>query len=136
MFPAIYYFFKEYQMKANNGEYHGEWDDLMYYYSLFYSIIQDTYKQKKRDFPRIDNYIKDTKWHHFFLIHIFYIVFSFFSFLHFTPCLLYVIIISGNNFSFHNFFQILKLWNYEKRFFCVFEPSNMALKYAIFDKVI
>jgi len=54
---AIYYFFKEYQLKTA-GTYEGEYDNLLYYYSLFYNIIQDHYKTNQKSFPRIDNYIK------------------------------------------------------------------------------
>jgi len=54
---AIYYFFKEYHTKKTRN-YDGEYDNLLYYYSLFYNIIQDHYKTTSKEFPRIDNYIK------------------------------------------------------------------------------
>lgn len=54
---AIYYFFKEYQTKKF-GSYNGEYDNLMYYYSYFYNIIQEHYRKTSKVFPRIDNYIK------------------------------------------------------------------------------
>jgi len=56
---AVHYFFKEYHEKANNGKYDGEYDNLLYYYSLFYNIIQNHYKTIQKVFPRIENYIKE-----------------------------------------------------------------------------
>ncbi len=55
---AIYYFFKEYHEKAT-GAYNGEYDNLLYYYTLFYNLIQDHYKTVQKPFPRIENYIKE-----------------------------------------------------------------------------
>jgi len=54
---AIYYFFKEYHFKQT-GSYEGQYDDILYYYSLFYNLIQDHYKSQNKVFPRIENYVK------------------------------------------------------------------------------
>ncbi|KAN0032640.1 hypothetical protein ACTFIV_006548 [Dictyostelium citrinum] len=55
---AIYYFFKEFHLSQNNNQYNGEYDNLLFYYSFFYNLIQTTYKQQNRDFIRKDNYIQ------------------------------------------------------------------------------
>ncbi|KAF2071112.1 hypothetical protein CYY_007577 [Polysphondylium violaceum] len=55
---AIYYFFKEYQQAISNGAYNGEYDNLLYYYTFFYNLIQSSYKHSNKDFKRKDNYIK------------------------------------------------------------------------------
>ena len=63
IFPilAIYYFFKEYQECISGGNYNGEYDNLLYYYSFFYHMIQDKYRTSNKNFPRIQNYIKTNK---------------------------------------------------------------------------
>ncbi|KYQ99879.1 hypothetical protein DLAC_03833 [Tieghemostelium lacteum] len=55
---AIYYFFKEYHLASNNGLYNGEYDNLLYYYSLFYNLIQSEYKKKNVNFVKKKNYIQ------------------------------------------------------------------------------
>jgi len=54
---AIYYFYKEFVTKQS-GSYDGECDDLLYYYSFMYNLIQDRYKTQNKKFKRIENYIK------------------------------------------------------------------------------
>jgi len=55
---AIYHFFKEYHTQKT-GSYEGQYDDILYYYSLFYNLIQDHYKSTKKPFPRMENYVKE-----------------------------------------------------------------------------
>eukprot|EP01133_Synstelium_polycarpum_P001129 gene1129-1291_t len=57
---AIYYFFREYHLRVT-GNYAGEYDNLLYYYALFYNLIQHTYKEGDKNFWRKENYIKPTK---------------------------------------------------------------------------
>jgi hypothetical protein len=57
MVLAIYYFYQEFITKSK-GQYNHEVDNLMYFYSFFYSLIQDTYKTTKKEFPRIAGYVK------------------------------------------------------------------------------
>ena len=54
---AIYYFYKEYVTKQL-GSYDGQVDDLLYYYTFMYNLIQNKYKSQNKKFKRIDNYIK------------------------------------------------------------------------------
>jgi hypothetical protein len=54
---AIYYFFKEYHKRVC-GTYNGEYDNLLFFFSFFYNLIQDKYKKEAKPFPRIQNYIK------------------------------------------------------------------------------
>jgi len=53
---AIYYFLKEYHHKSR-GCYNGEYDNLLYYYSYFFNLIQNHYKEGSRNFVRKQNYI-------------------------------------------------------------------------------
>lgn len=53
---AIYYFFKEYQMRMS-GTYEGQYDNLLFYFAYHYQLIQNNYKEKSRLFPRINNYV-------------------------------------------------------------------------------
>jgi hypothetical protein len=48
---AIYYFFKEYEMRMR-GVYNGEYDNLLFYFAYHYQLIQNNYKEKSRLFPR------------------------------------------------------------------------------------
>jgi len=54
---AVYIFLKEY-ITRQKGEYNGEADDILYFYTYQYNMIQNRYKKEKRNFPRIDGYIK------------------------------------------------------------------------------
>ncbi len=58
---AIYYFVQEYQTKLAGGVYKGEFDDLLYFFSYTYELIQKTYKDSSKDFWRIKNYVKSTE---------------------------------------------------------------------------
>ncbi|KAI8343237.1 DTW domain-containing protein [Chlamydoabsidia padenii] len=42
---AIYYTYREYAEAYEQGDYHGQYDNLMYYYRFFYHLIQDRYRQ-------------------------------------------------------------------------------------------
>ena len=55
---AIYYFYREF-ITATNGSYHGEVDNLMYYFSFYYELLQDVYKRSGREFRRIKGFIND-----------------------------------------------------------------------------
>ncbi|KAI8086199.1 DTW domain-containing protein [Halteromyces radiatus] len=58
---AIYYTYREYAEAYEEGPYHGQYDNLMFYYRFFYNLIQDQYKQNKaRTFSHRHrkNYIK------------------------------------------------------------------------------
>jgi hypothetical protein len=48
---------KEFHEKKH-GKYEGDLDNLLYYYSFFYNMIQDVYTKEQREFWRINNYIK------------------------------------------------------------------------------
>jgi hypothetical protein len=54
---AIYFFFREYQTKKN-GTYEGEMDNLLFYYSHLYHLIQKTYQDPSKEFRHKKNYIK------------------------------------------------------------------------------
>jgi DTW domain-containing protein YfiP len=55
---AIYYFAKEFE-EARSGNYQGQFDDLLWYYSHMYRLIQKTYKTNPdKRFNKINNYIK------------------------------------------------------------------------------
>eukprot|EP01103_Thecamoeba_quadrilineata_P011260 TRINITY_DN2650_c0_g1_i1.p1 TRINITY_DN2650_c0_g1~~TRINITY_DN2650_c0_g1_i1.p1 ORF type:complete len:181 (+),score=21.98 TRINITY_DN2650_c0_g1_i1:381-923(+) len=55
---AIFYFYKELHL-AVHSEYDGEYDNLLFYYSYFYSVIQQHYKSNPaRPFTHIKGYIK------------------------------------------------------------------------------
>ncbi|GAM23474.1 hypothetical protein SAMD00019534_066490 [Acytostelium subglobosum LB1] len=58
---AIYYFYRELHMRLNGGNYDGQYDNLLFYYTFFYNLIQKTYKQGDRNFWRKQNYIKPAK---------------------------------------------------------------------------
>jgi hypothetical protein len=47
---AIYYFFREHAVRANNGAYNGQYDNLLYFYKFFYDLIQHKYKTDGRPF--------------------------------------------------------------------------------------
>lgn len=53
---AIYYFYREYHLNITNS-YEGQYDDLLYYYSFFYKLIQQEYNNSQKIFPRKENYI-------------------------------------------------------------------------------
>lgn len=53
---AIYYFYREFQSVVY-GSYSGEYDNLLYYYSYFYEMIQSIYKKNKKKFKHIDGYV-------------------------------------------------------------------------------
>ncbi|PRP76847.1 hypothetical protein PROFUN_14806 [Planoprotostelium fungivorum] len=55
---AIYYFYREYQQRINGGVYRGEMDNLLYYFSFFYNLIQGVYKKNNKEFNRIEGYVK------------------------------------------------------------------------------
>ena len=58
---AIYFFVREWTQKAK-GRYEGEFDDLLFYYSYMYELIQKTYQKDNKRFARIERYIqKDSK---------------------------------------------------------------------------
>jgi hypothetical protein len=42
---AIYYTYREYAHAYETADYHGDYDNLMFYYRFFYRLIQDKYKQ-------------------------------------------------------------------------------------------
>jgi len=47
------------QAKKNEGKYEGEMDDMLYYYTYLYKVIQRAYKtDKTRHFAHIEGYIK------------------------------------------------------------------------------
>ncbi|KAL7714304.1 tRNA-uridine aminocarboxypropyltransferase 1 [Entamoeba marina] len=55
---AIYYFYKDY-ITAMKGQYNGECDDLLYFFSHIYGRIQNYYNERPdRRFVHIDGYIK------------------------------------------------------------------------------
>lgn len=56
---AIYHFYREFHLRANAGKYDGEYDNLLWYFSFFHELIQDHYKTKQRDFPRIKGFLGD-----------------------------------------------------------------------------
>ena len=59
---AIYYFYKEYYFaaieKSPTTIYDGRFDDLLYFFSYNYNLIQKHYKSKKKEFTKKKNYIK------------------------------------------------------------------------------
>eukprot|EP00826_Nyctotherus_ovalis_P036244 TRINITY_DN319_c0_g1_i11.p1 TRINITY_DN319_c0_g1~~TRINITY_DN319_c0_g1_i11.p1 ORF type:complete len:256 (-),score=86.80 TRINITY_DN319_c0_g1_i11:186-953(-) len=55
---ALYFFFKEYDEAMNGSEYDGKYDNLLYFYTYNYNIIQERYINEKKEFTRIPNYIK------------------------------------------------------------------------------
>ncbi|KAL6050615.1 DTW domain-containing protein 1 [Balamuthia mandrillaris] len=55
---AIYYFYREWHEKQR-GEYNGEYDDLLFYYTYMYKMIQQSYKEENKSFKRIKNYIQE-----------------------------------------------------------------------------
>lgn len=57
---ALYFFIRDY-MNVMEGEYDGRFDDLLYYFSFNYAIVQNEYKQglkKDKRFGHIKDYIK------------------------------------------------------------------------------
>jgi len=61
---AMYFFMRDYDKVMNSQEYDGKYDDLLYFYSYTYALIQNEYKKgqkKERDFKTIKGYIKDEK---------------------------------------------------------------------------
>jgi hypothetical protein len=79
---AIYYFYREYhqkQISTYNGQYvppfpfsrlfaspclliHNSlhrYDDLLFFYTYMYNLIQKTYKQQNKKFKRIDGWLKE-----------------------------------------------------------------------------
>ncbi|ELR13901.1 DTW domain containing 1, putative [Acanthamoeba castellanii str. Neff] len=55
---AIYYFYREYYQKQL-GTYNGQYDDLLFFYTYMYNLIQNTYKQQNKKFKRIDGWLKE-----------------------------------------------------------------------------
>jgi hypothetical protein len=55
--PAIYYFFSEYQERMM-GEYKGEFDNFLFYFSYNYKLIQEEYRYGDKLFPRKGDYVK------------------------------------------------------------------------------
>lgn len=58
---AIYYFYREYDMAVECGNVDTGLDNLLYLYSFFYHLIQDSYKKnpdRKYNTKRGDDYIK------------------------------------------------------------------------------
>lgn len=53
---AIYYFYKEF-ITATKGTYSGEVDNLLYYFTFYYELLQDVYKRSGREFRRIQGFI-------------------------------------------------------------------------------
>lgn len=60
---AIYYFFVEYVTRTTGG-YHGEVDNLLFYFAFNYSLIQRVYQKQERVFPRIENYVASAEARH------------------------------------------------------------------------
>lgn len=60
---AIYYFFREFFDALHpDMKYDGQYDNLLYYYSFMYNLIQKFYRQKPEiNFRHKENYIKYTE---------------------------------------------------------------------------
>ena len=43
---AIYYFYREYHMATHNGEYSGEYDNLLFFFVHMFHRIQDEYARE------------------------------------------------------------------------------------------
>lgn len=57
---AIYYFYREYVTATNPDKaYHGEVDNLLYYFAFTYEMLQSIYKRSGRNFRRIKGFIND-----------------------------------------------------------------------------
>lgn len=57
---AIYYFYKEYVTATNPDKvYHGEVDNLLYYFVFTYNLLQSVYKRSGKDFHRIKGFINE-----------------------------------------------------------------------------
>eukprot|EP01127_Copromyxa_protea_P023257 TRINITY_DN8664_c0_g1_i1.p1 TRINITY_DN8664_c0_g1~~TRINITY_DN8664_c0_g1_i1.p1 ORF type:complete len:285 (+),score=52.85 TRINITY_DN8664_c0_g1_i1:3-857(+) len=54
---AIYYFFAEYHERMH-GTYNGEYDDLLFYFSYHYNLIQEQYRREDKVFPRKADYVQ------------------------------------------------------------------------------
>jgi hypothetical protein len=55
---AIYYFFRDAFEKNRGGAYDARYDNLLFYYSFMYSLIQDYYKtNQEKTFRKIPGYI-------------------------------------------------------------------------------
>lgn len=46
---ALYFFFKEYDQCITNKEYDGKYDNLLYFYTFNYNLIQNAYKKEKKE---------------------------------------------------------------------------------------
>ena len=55
---AIYYFFKELHT-AMTHNYSGEFDNLLYYYAFFYSMIQNKYLDEGLSFKNIEGWLEE-----------------------------------------------------------------------------
>lgn len=53
---AIYHFYREFHTRAF-GDYAGDYDNLLWYFTFFHGLIQNHYKANQLEFPRIPGWL-------------------------------------------------------------------------------